>query len=69
MTMKPMLLFVYLVVISAISFLFAFAGRAAPGKDLPIKNASLRRTLFIVAGSVFLLCALLALYAAIAKTH
>jgi hypothetical protein len=69
MNMKPMLLFVYLVILSGLNFYFAFADQAAQVKYFPIKSGSLRRKLGVGAGSVLLLCALLALYAAISKTR
>jgi hypothetical protein len=35
MNMKPMLLFVYLVILSGLSFYFAFAGQAGPVEYFP----------------------------------
>ena len=66
--MKPMLLFVYLIIVSGFLFYHAFADQAAP-KYFPIKNASVRRKLLITGGSVLLLSALLALYTAIAQSR
>jgi predicted ABC-type exoprotein transport system permease subunit len=66
--MKPVMLFVYLIVVSGICFYFAFADQAVL-KYFPIKDKSIRRTLFIIGGSVMLLSALLALYTAVAQSR
>ncbi|HKQ99761.1 MAG TPA: hypothetical protein VJT09_03760 [Pyrinomonadaceae bacterium] len=64
--MNRILLFVFLVVVSAIFFLLAFGlDQSALGEHFPPKNQALRKKLFTIGGSVLLLCALLALYAAV----
>lgn len=64
--MNRILLFIFLAIVSAISFYFAYGLDPSITRQIsPIKNDSIRRKLFAVSGSILLLCSLLALYAAI----
>jgi hypothetical protein len=64
--MMRLLLFAFLIFVSAISFYIAYGlDQSILNQVFPIKNESVRKKLFATGGSILLLCALLSLYAAI----
>jgi Mn2+/Fe2+ NRAMP family transporter len=64
--MNRILMFVFLVIVSAICFYFVYGLDPSIMRQIsPIKNDSIRNKMFTVFGVVLLLSALLLLYAAI----
>ena len=64
--MNRVLMFVFLVIVSAVCFYFAYGLDPSITRQIsPIKNDSIRQKFFAIGGSLLLLVALLLLYAAI----
>jgi hypothetical protein len=61
--MNRILLLIFLLALSVYYFYAAFSpDRTGLNKHIPIKNRSLRKSLFIIAGAMFLCAAFLVLY-------
>ena len=68
--MNRILGFIFLVIVSAICFYFAYGvDPSIMRQSSPIKDDSIRKKLFVIGGSVLLINALLLLYAAVASSR